>query len=49
MNEMGSEKLEKKIIDQVQTNTVERDEAIDPVPLEQRGHWIGPASINAGL
>lgn len=46
---MGSEKLEKKIIDQVQTNTVERDEAIDPVPLEQRGHWIGPASINAGL
>lgn len=31
------------------TNTIERDEAIDRVPDQQRGHWIGPASINAGL
>lgn len=31
------------------SNTVQRDEAIDPVPHKLRGHWIGPASINAGL
>lgn len=30
-------------------NLVTRDEAIDPVPQEQRGHWIGPFSVNAGL
>lgn len=33
----------------IRDNTVTRDEAIDPVPLEQRGHWIGPFSVNAGL
>ncbi|GGB48094.1 permease [Virgibacillus dakarensis] len=31
------------------SNTVARDEAIDPVPAKQRGHWIGPFSVNAGL
>ncbi|MFA1822755.1 cytosine permease [Virgibacillus oceani] len=41
--------MEKVNKDVMNTNTVERDEAIDKVPDGQRGHWIGPASINAGL
>lgn len=30
-------------------STVKRDEAILPVPIKQRGHWIGPTLVNAGL
>lgn len=41
-----SEETRKEIND---ANLIARDEAIDPVPQEQRGHWIGPFSVNAGL